>query len=194
MPTAKKPVTVTRVTSEAVVFAGIKRLQQMQVLVGITTDTAYHNEDHPEINNAELLFIHSHGSPLRNLPERKVIEPAIQAEDNKERISREFKAVGRAALRGDEAGAMLGLNRAGQAGVNAAQSWFTDPRNGWPPDSDETVARKLGKLSPRAQESALRKIEKAGGVLTGIVTTLVDTDDMRKAITYVVKDSKNEKS
>lgn len=192
MPTAKKPVTVTRVASNAVVFAGVKRLQQLQVLVGITTATAYQNEGHPDINNAELLWIHSHGSPLQNIPERAVLEPAIEAEDNKARIAREFKAVGQAALRGDESAAMLALNRAGQAGVNAAQSWFTDPRNGWPPDSDETVARKLGKLAPKAQDAALRKIEKAGGVLTGIVTTLVDTDDMRKAITYVIKDAKNE--
>ena len=184
----KSPVTVTRKSKQPQIMAAVEKMKKMRVYVGIPRDKAYDNPAHPDINNAELLFIHTHGSPLQNIPARPVLEPAIKADGNHQKISRGFEKAARATLRGDEAQALMGLKEAGLAAQIAAQAWFRDPRNGWAPDSDETIARKLGKLSPQAQEKALRAIEKAGGDTSGIVTTLVDSGNMRKAITFVVKE------
>jgi hypothetical protein len=116
-----------------------------------------------DINNAELLFIQSRGSQARGIPARPVLEPAINADGNRELIGRELATVFGAALKGDEAGIERNLKRTGIAAQNAARKWFTDPRNGWAPNSPRTIAAK------------------------GSDRPLIDTGALRNAITYVVK-------
>jgi hypothetical protein len=115
-----------------------------------------------QVNNAELLFIFSKGSPLNHQPAREVIEPAIKAEGNKEAIAHEIAEATRAKLAGDNAEATIRLKRAGIAGVNASKGWFKDPRNNWAPNAPRTVLAK-------------------GSDQPGI-----DTSGMINAITYVV--------
>ena len=55
---------------EALVKA-IKFLKQNEVYVGIADDTTEREEEGTkEITNAELLFIHTNGSPINNIPPR----------------------------------------------------------------------------------------------------------------------------
>lgn len=117
-----------------------------------------------DVNNAELLWIFSKGSPLRGIPARPVLEPAIAADGNKQKIGRELATAASGAMHGDDAAEQNGLNRAGMAGQNAAKAWFTDPRNGWAPNAESTVQQK-------------------GSDRPGI-----DTDAMRNAITYVTRE------
>ena len=42
------------------------------------------------VNNAELLFIHTKGSPLRKIPARPVLQPAVEADGNKQAIAAEL--------------------------------------------------------------------------------------------------------
>ena len=95
-----------------------------------------------DINNAELLFIHTKGSMKRGIPARPVIEPAIAAPDNRKIISRELAESSKAAMHGDQKGMMNGLKRASIAGQNASRKWFTDSRNHWAPNKPATIARK----------------------------------------------------
>lgn len=117
-----------------------------------------------QVNNAELLYIFSKGSPVNNQPPRPVIEPAIIAKGNKEAISYELGQATKAQLDGNFPEVKRRLKRAGMAGQNASRKWFTDSRNNWAPNSPVTIAAK-------------------GSDVPGI-----DTAAMRKAITYVVKD------
>jgi hypothetical protein len=133
--------------------------------------------------NAELMFIHSKGSPLKGIPARPVIEPAIVADGNKQAITAELGQAAKAVLDYDPSAATNHLKRAGMAGQRASQKWFTDPRNGWPQNAPSTIRRKSGLKvmgpTPLAGMSASLDAEN---------TPLIDTGALRAAITYVVKE------
>lgn len=114
------------------------------------------------VTNAQLLFIHSKGSPMRNIPARPVLEPAIASPSGKASINPELTSAARAMLTGDKREAIRYLNRAAMAGRNAARRWF---------DS--------GNLAPNAPSTIRRK---------GSDHPLIDTGAMKAAITGLVKE------
>jgi hypothetical protein len=136
----------------------LKQIAQSDVFVGIPADHTLRKGE--EINNASLLFIHTHGSPLNNIPARPVLEPAIEA--NRALITPELAAAAKSVLDKNPNQAIVHLKRAGLVASNAAKRWFTDPRNGWPPNKPETIKRK------------------------GSSRPLIDTGQLRRAITWVV--------
>lgn len=172
-------------------FARLRGLQKRHIYVGIPQ--AANNRKDEEIGNAELLYIHthgirrrpmieemdqnmarglkysaafslyiqSHGSPLWHSPPRPVIEPALAA--NKVRIAAKFKKIYQATASADGDGVERAITRTGLLAQDVCQKWFDDPRNNWPANSPITIAKK--------------KSDKP----------LIDTDAMRKAITYVVR-------
>ena len=95
-----------------------------------------------DINNAELLFVFSKGSPKRGQPPRDVLGPAVSADGNRQPISRELAAAAKATLDGNKEKAVKHTQRAALAGQNAARKWFTDSRNGWAPNAQSTIDRK----------------------------------------------------
>jgi hypothetical protein len=110
-----------------------------------------------DVTNAELLFIHTKGSPLKHIPARPVIEPAIENDNqNKGIIKRELAASIKADIEGDYATAVKKMKRAAMAGQNAARKWFTDPANHWAPNTPGTIARK-GSSRPLIDTGALRQ-------------------------------------
>jgi hypothetical protein len=175
------------------VLAGAAMLQKSAVYVGIPEKTAARKKG-AKINNAQLAFLltngvrdssmrrivmakqqkhrigfdaatkmylRSHGSPLWQAPPRPMIEPAIEAKDNNKAITDELQKAAEAALDGRIEDCEKGFNRAGLTGQNVVRAWFTDSRNGWPPNAPSTIARK-GSSRPN-----------------------IDTDQLRKAMTYV---------
>lgn len=170
----------------------VEALTKKRVLVGIPQAAASRGGD--GVNNAELLYVHTHGvraplmrekmqanldagmlysaahslfvhtlgSPAWAIPPRPVIEPAIK--DSREAIGKKIAGAYRAAMRGDAVGAERGLELAGTVAANAARAWFENPKNKWPPNSEQTIKRK------------------------GSNRPLIDTGEMRKAITYVIRD------
>lgn len=112
------------------------------------------------MNNATLAFIHTHGSPLQNIPARPFLEPGIKKVDKL--IARQIANAAQAMITGDPEKAEKSLQKAGLLGSNSAKRMFTDPGNGWPPNSPLTIARK------------------------GSDKPLIDTEQLRKSITYVV--------
>lgn len=143
-----------------------EKLKVMDVLVGIPQKNNSRDDPKEPITNAELLFVHTKGSPLRRIPARPVIEPAI--ENDQEVISDMLKEVIIYVLDGNYEEAYKALEMAGLEGQNAAQDWFDNPSNGWPPNSPRTaeIKKAKGSTDPRP---------------------LIDTNEMRKAITYVVR-------
>ena len=159
----------------------VQQLSKMDVLVGVPKGTT----DRPgePINNASLLYLHSHGSPLQGIPARPVIEPALNASGNKESLTRRMGIISKAVLHGNLTAAYDGLDALGIRARNIVYSWFVDPRNGWEPNAPATVAAKISKMSPKQIKIAMKR----GGPLT---RPLIDTGEMRKSITYIVREMK----
>lgn len=174
-----------------VLRAALKALQKKQMYVGIPTTTALDRQRqiqdivlkaanrrkrtyagvtpaqvHSDINNAELLYIHTHGSPRRHIPARPVLEAAISEPENKKKIAEELSKVAQLALQGKPQEAAKQLDKAGQLGENVSRAWFTNPKNGWAPNAPSTIRRK------------------------GSSRPLIDTGAMRKAITHVASEEK----
>lgn len=136
----------------------IKAIKELDVLVGVPQEKSSRDGT---VSNAELAFIHSKGSPLRGIPARPIIEPAI--EDSKEQIAELIKKSAQKALDGDKEGAIESLEKAGMQGQNIVRAWFTNPRNNWPENSERTIK------------------------LKGSSRPLIDSGELRKSITYVVR-------
>lgn len=176
---------------------GIKKrletLQKTHVLVGVPAGVENERPDEG-ITNAQLLYIHTHGvrkkvmrdemnpkvesgemlysqayqmwllthgSPLWQSPPRPVIEPAIEHEPNKKAIAKQLRAALDAALSGKDP--VPELEKAGMLGQNVVRDWFVNPANGWPPNAPETIKEK------------------------GSDKPLIDTGELRKSITYVLR-------
>jgi len=147
-------------------------LKKKSVYVGIPKENT--KRDDGKMTNASLLMIHSKGSPLQHLPARPVIEPAIEDPDNKARISKHLISAAQRGLKGDQAGFLAGLNAAGLQAQNICRDWFENPKNGWDPLAQSTIKAKV------------RKYGKGKDVDVSSIIPLVDTGEMRKAITYVI--------
>lgn len=111
-------------------------------------------------SEALQMYLHSHGDPLWQIPPRPIIEPAIEA--NQEAIEVELRQAAEAAMDGKKELMQRYLNRAGLLAQNFVRAWFTDPRNGWPPNAPSTIRRKKS------------------------AQPLIDTGQLRKSITYVL--------
>ncbi len=108
-----------------------------------------------DVNNAELLFLLTSGSPLHKQPPRPVLGPAVEADGNRQPIARELASAAKATLEGDRAKALEYTQRAALAGQNAARQWFTDARNNWAPNAPSTIRRK-GSARPGIDTGAMR--------------------------------------
>jgi hypothetical protein len=163
-------------------------IKKLEVYVGIPENKSSRKGE--EITNAELCYIHTNGSPINHIPARPIIEPAIEAEDNKEAITEELKEAAKAVLEGKVDSAMSHLNLAGMLGQNAARGWFTDSRNNWAENSETTARNKLSKLQGKELKN-LQKLLDAGASITdkSVSKPLIDTGELRKSIIYVVKDA-----
>lgn len=185
---------------------GIGLLKDAKVYVGIPEKGTSRRRDQigPQqkeyVTNAGLLYIHTNGSQLHRIPPRPVIEPAIDA--NRLRIESILFLAAQAATDGKKAEAKKQINLAGQFTSNACKSWFKDPRNGWAQNRPDTIRRKLGKR-PKSRK-ALKEWLKARRIvniysavyrgyaqygqlpaLDAVNTPLIDTDQLRRAITWV---------
>jgi len=152
-------VTLTKGGSAKAFAEGLKNISKLEVLVGVPAEKASRKGD--KINNAEIMYIQTNGSPLRGIPARPVIEPAI--EDDKQAISAELSEAAKSMLDGKRDETIRHLKRAGMEGANAARAWFVSAKNNWAPNAPSTIRRK------------------------GSDKPLIDTSEMRKSITFVVK-------
>mgnify|MGYP007007335829 FL=1 len=145
-------------------FAGlVKRLQGLQkrqIQVGIPQQTSSRKEE--GINNAELLYIHTHGTRRkamrkemqegmdRGLKYSEAFSLYIQSHGSplwhspprpvlepaikakKEKIALQFSKIVKAAADGNADAMEQAITSTGMTAQNACRAWFKDPRNGWP--------------------------------------------------------------
>jgi hypothetical protein len=136
----------------------LKQIQQSDVLVGIPAERTV-RKDEP-VNNASLLYLHTHGSPLKNIPARPVIEPAIQ--ENRAIIAPHLGAAGKQVLNAHPDAAARELKLAGTIAANAAKRYVLTEHH----------------LAPNAPSTIKAK---------GSDRPLVDTTQMVRAITYAIR-------
>lgn len=177
-------------------FAGlVKRLQGLQkrqIQVGIPQKTSSRRGE--GINNAELLYIHTHGTRRkamrkemqegmdRGLKYSEAFSLYIQSHGsplwhspprpvlepaikaNKEKIALRFSKIIKATADGNADAMERAITSTGITAQNACRSWFKDPRNGWPRNDPKTVK------------------------LKGSDKPLVDSGELRDSIVYVVRE------
>lgn len=162
--------------------AAIGHLKNAKIYVGIPEAKTSRPG---KITNAALMYIHTNGSSVMNIPKRPVIEPSIEAD--KKKLEAILGKAASAELDGNSSETEKLLNLAGRRAANNAKRWFTSPENGWPRNKSATIRRKLGALKGKQSEAALTILEKAGedGDVSSIDTPLIDTGALRRSITYV---------
>jgi hypothetical protein len=160
----------------------IKEAVANEVLVGIPDDENNRTVDGAAVTNAELLYIHTHGSPVNGIPARPVIEPAIERE--REKVASLLEGVANAALSGNKEAVQAAQERAGMQGANIARKWFTDEANNWPELKPASAYSRIRKM-PKAQRPALREETRGGD--TSKHKPLIDTGELRKSITYKIR-------
>ena len=169
----------------------LEALARKRVLVGIPAERATRPEVGEKINNAELLYILSHGVRKKSMRDemQKNIDSGMKysaahslyiqshgsplwqipprpvlepaIKANKNPIAKHLKE---AALAKNPQAAENEMHKAGMIAENAAKAWFENPANKWPPNSPKTI-RKKGSDMP-----------------------MIDTGEMRKSITHVIRE------
>ena len=107
------------------------------------------------------MYIHSHGSPLWQVPPRPVIEPAIK--DAHKQIAKRIGKAAHAAIDGNDAEMEHWIDSAGMYGEKASMKWFENPKNNWPPNAPSTIRKKNSNVP------------------------LIDTGELRKSIHHVMR-------
>jgi len=171
----------TKIKDEKKLLEDIKRIAEVGIYVGIPEEKNIREDG--KMNNATLLYIHTHGSEKRNLPPRPLIEPALEANDDK--IAADLAEVSRLLLDGNYKGALKMMHTTGKDALNMITDFYDDPsQNQWPRNQDATVRAKIKKKykSKKKRKEAMEEY-RAGGEVDQV---LVDTGALRKSITYVV--------
>lgn len=191
-------------TSHRTVSGGLQGLMdRVQALnrinklyVGIPQEKTSRGDE--PINNASLLYIHTHGIRRKSMREEMQgymdqgmeyslayqlyvqthgsplwhapPRPVIEPAIAKHHreIAEEYAKAVKAAMTGDGSRADAFIKRTGLLAQNICRKWFTDAENGWPPNSPKTIDKKT----------------KGKG---GKTNPLIDTGALRKAIVYVVR-------
>lgn len=144
---------------------GVALLATLHPMVGIPQDETERKEG--EINNATLLYIHENGAPEAGIPARPTMKPGIK--NATVEIERRLKLAGQAALAGKPQSVRNQMAAAGQAGASAVKAMINS--NVGPPLKPATLAARRRRGLKRTN-------------------TLVDTGQMRNAVTYVVREDK----
>ena len=167
-------------------FKQIEKLKKVEILVGIPEERAPRKRG--EMNNATLLYIHTQGSPLKGLPARPLIEPCLRDRVNADKLADDLRLVGQAVLEENLNQARRLMKVTGQDAVNMIRDWFGNPLNGWEPIKPATLDAKLKKKKGLSINDRRQMIDDYESGVEGINTTLVDTGQLRKSITYVLRE------
>lgn len=176
--------------------AQLALLGVLEVLVGFPDDSENSERTDAsgsatgEITNAALGYIHDNGAPEANIPARPFMIPGIKAAQ--EEVADLLGKTARAVLRGGgESKIQDGLT---QVGFKAANSIKRTINEGIPPPlADSTLRARLRggrKNGAGARKGALQELDArwdGQAPSTDYAKPLVDTGQMRNAVTYVIR-------
>lgn len=168
----KSTVTVKHKSKSEAVIKALQTLQKSSVEVGYAHDARKNERKGADITNAQLAYIHEHGSPLRGLPARPFLVPGVKSK--KSAWVSKLKGACQAALSGEEGSVTRLLEQAGSVARSAVQNYIrTAP---FTPLKDTTIRKRLRGKS-RGEREAIQPFQRP----------LQDTGAMRDAVDYRVR-------
>lgn len=182
-------VQVTRQSFEDIIDS-VRTILNVEILVGVPSDTTERPEglepqDEGAITNAALAYIHDQGSPEAHIPQREFMRPGIA--NARDGIERKLAAAMRAAMRGDVVVAEMSMQ---QAGLVAQSSIRNKIDEGIPPPLADYTLRKRNARTLKGSKSAQYEMSRRKQGLapsTMYARPLIDTGELRKSITYVIR-------
>lgn len=170
----------------------MKEIRQHEALIGIPQEanTAHKDENGNSITDAELLYIHSYGSPINKIPPRDALKPSM--EHHQTEIADVLGDVLAKATEGNLDAALTALKRAGTFAEGKAKDWFTNSANRWAVLDDDTIRsrqRKMSKNKIAAADTLIAGEKKKGNkkAASAAYKPLIDSGELRKSITSVVR-------
>lgn len=168
--------------------AALKEMQAQAVYAGFPeSEKPRENEDGEEspITNAAIAYIQNTGIPEKNIPQREFMVSGI--ESKREKIADEMEGVGIAALDGKLDGIEQGLHRVGLTAQDAIKAKIFD--GPFEPLAESTLKARARRGREGAQGELDRRAvgQEASGEMFEGARPLVDTGQLKNAVTYVVK-------
>lgn len=172
----------------------IKRLLKMRLLVGIPGDSPARDPEPGEKgtppNNAVLGLINELGDDERNIPARPFLIPGVLSIQDK--IVDQFRKAGEDALDRDFGQVEARFVKAGTIAADAVKAKLTD--GPFAPLSQRTIeararrGRKGAKQYVKLQSQGVPRAALDDLGDQALVRPLIDSGQLRRAVTYVVKD------
>jgi hypothetical protein len=173
------------------IFQALETLLGHEILVGIPEDKSQRPGD-SDITNAALAYIHEFGSPAANVPARPFLFRGIAAAEKP--VLLQLKKAGKAAMDGDAGRALQYMHAAGSVASNSVRDTLLKGE-GWDPLSPQTILnrnRSRGTKSHRKEELYYLALYSSGmdaadAQSAANIKPLINTGEMFRAITYVIK-------
>lgn len=173
------------------VYEDMKRLAQAEILVGFPEGGPEREEtDGP--TNAQLAYIHDRGAPEANIPARPFMVPGI--EENMGAIERRMRTAAKQILR--EKNPLNAAQVLTRVGITAVVGIKRKINEGIPPPLSDYTLRKRAERGTKGRKGAkiellLRSFGEAPS--TEHAKPLIDTGQMRNAVTYVLRRRRDRK-
>lgn len=168
----------------------INLLLMSEVLVGFPEETTDRPDDpvsNPmKITNASLGYIHDNGAPEAHIPARPFMEPGMKSVEGQ--VTDTLAKAAQYALAGRSEAVGRGFERVGLIAVKGIQ---TTIRQGIPPPLADSTLRARAK---KGRAGANKELERrAKGLAPGMhnAVPLMDTNEMLKSVSYVVRKARN---
>lgn len=149
-------------------LAALRYLDTSRILIGVPASTAGRQEDADgnaaPINNAAIGFIQENGAPEVNIPARPFLVPGVAS--IKDQAAKRLASAAKSVLSADPKQAEDQFNAVGLMGQNAVRRKITD--GPFIPLSERTLAARAARGVTRTKP-------------------LIDTGQLRAAITYVIR-------
>lgn len=161
----------------------LQALGKKRVLVGVPENEDPREQDGGSIGNAALAYIHDNGAPSVGIPARPFMQPGINKVQSK--INRELRTAATAALEGTPEGVDLALNSAGMIAQSSIRN-IIRTSEGFAPLKRATL---LGRVRKRSY--LMDKFKNNKGLKEEYMASLkplMDTNQLLRAITYVIED------
>lgn len=179
-------VKVTRNTL-AEVLRSVRVVAATEILVGVPAENT-DRDDGSSFNNASRAYVHDQGSPEAHIPQREFMRPGIN--DAQEEITHKLGVAAKAAMKGDLMAAEMTMHQTGLIAQSAIRKRIDE---GIPPPLSDYTVRERARRGRKGAQLELKNRAAGQSPSLQLAKPLIDTGEMRKSITYVIRDRKARK-
>jgi hypothetical protein len=182
-------VRITKGNVDAIADA-LKVLADIEVLVGFPEETTQRPPDaeRPDITNAALGYIHDNGEPDAHIPARPFMVPGMKRAEPE--VEKYLTGALKATMQGKTIVAEQQIHGAGLAAQSAIRKTIDD---GVPPPLAEATLRRRAAKGRKGAQQELDNRDAGLPPSMLLAKPLIDTGEMRKSVTYVIRSRKQRK-